>query len=65
MQVTPNQSQQTQEADEGGLSLVEMLVPLAQNLRSLIAVPLLAGVIALGVTYLLPPLFTAQPRTTQ
>ncbi len=47
------------DADEDGLHLFDVLVPLASNFKLLVFGPLLAGAIALGVTYLIPPTFTA------
>ena len=49
------------EADEGeGIGLLDLDLPLAQHLKQLIAGPLLAGVLALGVSYLVSPTFTAK-----
>jgi uncharacterized protein involved in exopolysaccharide biosynthesis len=45
--------------DDEGVSLFELLAVLAQHLKLLIAAPLLAGVAALGITYLIAPTFTA------
>ena len=46
--------------DQGEISLLELLIPLVERWRLLLAGPLLAGVAALGVTYLITPTFTAR-----
>ena len=48
--------------DDEGKGLLDAAVVLAENLRLLLIGPLLAGVVALGVTYFVPPTYTA--RTT-
>ncbi len=48
--------------EERGLGLLDLAVPLAENLRLLIAGPLLAGLVALGITFVIAPTYTA--RTT-
>jgi uncharacterized protein involved in exopolysaccharide biosynthesis len=48
--------------EERGLGLLDLAVPLAENLRLLIAGPLLAGLVALGITFIIAPTYTA--RTT-
>lgn len=45
--------------DEPGLGLLDLAVPLAENLRLLVAGPLLAGLVALGVTFVISPTYTA------
>ncbi len=45
--------------DDEGVSLFELMAVLAQHLKLLIAAPLLAGLAALGITYLIAPTFTA------
>lgn len=47
---------------EGGMSLLDIVVVLAENLKLLIIGPISAGVLVLGATYLFAPTFTA--RTT-
>jgi uncharacterized protein involved in exopolysaccharide biosynthesis len=42
-----------------GLSLVDMLRLLSRHLRLIVLFPLAIGALALGVTYLIPPTFTA------
>lgn len=48
--------------DDEGISLLDIAVVLAENLKLLIIGPLVAGLAALGITYLIAPTFTA--RTT-
>ncbi|WP_298231538.1 Wzz/FepE/Etk N-terminal domain-containing protein [uncultured Azohydromonas sp.] len=48
--------------EEQGLGLLDLALPLAENLRLLIAGPLLAGLTALGITFIIAPTYTA--RTT-
>jgi uncharacterized protein involved in exopolysaccharide biosynthesis len=48
--------------DDDGISLLELAALLAENLKFLVGGALLAGVVALGITYLIKPTFTA--RTT-
>lgn len=50
------------DAVDSGASLLDLVIPLLENLRLLIALPLLAGLLALGVTFVLKPVYTA--RTT-
>ena len=47
---------------DAGITLLELLVPLAEGWRWLVLAPLAAGLGALGVTYVVSPRFTA--RTT-
>jgi capsular polysaccharide biosynthesis protein len=47
------------DADDEGMSLGEMGAALRERLALLIVAPLVAGVLALGVTYLIAPTFTA------
>ncbi|MCO4095140.1 MAG: lipopolysaccharide biosynthesis protein [Acidovorax sp.] len=44
---------------DAGLSLGEVVSALAQHLKLLIVGPVAAGALALGITYLIPPTFTA------
>jgi len=58
----PTQGLETPEAaydEDDGISLFELLALLGQHLKLLIAGPLLAGLAALGITYLIAPTFTA------
>jgi len=46
--------------DEEGLSLLDLAIPLAEHWKLLVIGPLLAGLVALGITYLIKPTFTAR-----
>ncbi|UCH18056.1 MAG: lipopolysaccharide biosynthesis protein [Burkholderiales bacterium] len=46
--------------EDEGLSLLDLAVPLAEHLKLLIIGPILAGLVALGITYLIAPTFTAR-----
>jgi len=54
----PRTEDQAEERDEG-LSLLDLALPLAMHLKLLFFGPLLAGLAALGITYLIAPTFTA------
>jgi uncharacterized protein involved in exopolysaccharide biosynthesis len=55
--VAPSQNQQ-----ETGLSLLELVLIVAEHLRLVIAVPLGTALLALGVAFLIPPTYTATAR---
>lgn len=44
---------------DGGISLLDLLQVIAENLRTLVLVPVIAGALALGVSFLITPTFTA------
>jgi uncharacterized protein involved in exopolysaccharide biosynthesis len=46
--------------DDEGLSLLDLALPLAQHWKLLLIAPLLASVVALGVTYLMKPIYTSR-----
>ncbi|MDH4393943.1 MAG: Wzz/FepE/Etk N-terminal domain-containing protein [Aquabacterium sp.] len=46
--------------DSGGLSLTELLRPLRRAWLTLLLLPLAAGVVAVGLSFLVPPTFTAR-----
>jgi uncharacterized protein involved in exopolysaccharide biosynthesis len=46
--------------DDEGLSLLDLALPLAQHWKLLLIAPLLAGLVALGITYLMKPTFTSR-----
>ena len=46
--------------DDEGLSLLDLAIPLAEHWKLLVIGPLLAGLAALGITYLIAPTFTAR-----
>jgi uncharacterized protein involved in exopolysaccharide biosynthesis len=48
------------DAVDDGLTLLDLLIPLAESLWTLILVPIVIGLLALGVTFLIPPTFTAR-----
>jgi uncharacterized protein involved in exopolysaccharide biosynthesis len=48
--------------DEGEISLLDLALVFAENLRLLILIPLAAGFVALGIGYLITPTFTATTR---
>ena len=50
------------EQDSDEISLLDLALVLAENLRLLIFVPLLAGLVALGISFLIPPTYTATTR---
>jgi len=50
------------EQDSDEFSLLDLALVLAENLRVLILVPLAAGLAALGISYLIPPTYTATTR---
>jgi len=50
------------DGDEEGISLLDIAVTLAENLKLLIVGPIIVGLAALGIAYLITPVFTA--RTT-
>ena len=52
----------TARADDEGLSLLDALQVMAQDLRLLVFGPLLIGLCALGVAYLISPVFTASTK---
>jgi uncharacterized protein involved in exopolysaccharide biosynthesis len=58
----PDQPTPSSAFDDEGLSLLDLAVPLAEHLKLLIIGPILAGLVGLGITYLITPTFTA--RTT-
>jgi uncharacterized protein involved in exopolysaccharide biosynthesis len=46
--------------DDEGLSLLDLALPLAQHWKLLLIGPLLAGLVALGLTYLMKPIYTSR-----
>lgn len=49
-------------AEEGEISLLDLLQVVAENLRLLVLAPLAAGLLALGISFAIPPTFTANTR---
>ena len=48
------------EEDDEGIDLLDLALPLLQHWKLLVAGPLLAGIVALGITYLIKPTFTSR-----
>ena len=48
--------------DNDEVSLIDLFQVILDNLKLLILVPLAAGLVALGITYLIPPTFTATTK---
>lgn len=48
------------EAEDEGFGLLDLLILVAENLKLLILGPLVAGAMALGITFLIPPTYTAK-----
>lgn len=46
--------------DDEGLSLLDLALPLVQHWKLLLIGPLLAGLVALGITYLMKPIYTSR-----
>lgn len=57
-QTTPASGQSPADSDDE-ISLLDLLIPLAQNWRLLVLGPLAAGVLALGGSFLIKPTFTS------
>jgi tyrosine-protein kinase Etk/Wzc len=55
-----SQSQNAEHGDE--ISLLDLLQVVVENLRLLILLPLLIGLVALGASFLIPPTFTATTK---
>ena len=49
-----------QPGEPGGLQLIDVAISLAANIRLLVLGPLAAGLLALGITYMVSPVFTAR-----
>jgi uncharacterized protein involved in exopolysaccharide biosynthesis len=52
--------QVTEDEDDAGIDLLDLALPVLQHWKLLVAAPLLAGVVALGGTYLIQPTFTSR-----
>src|SRR5688572_9480457 len=57
---------ETREAPEHKLQenngVLDVMITIAENLRTAAAAPILAGAVALAITYLMPPTYTAVAR---
>ncbi|KAF1045177.1 Wzz/FepE/Etk N-terminal domain-containing protein [Xylophilus sp.] len=56
----PSAHTPTEAADEDEISILDVLLVIAENLRLLIVGPILAGLVALGIAFLIPPTYTAE-----
>ena len=54
--------QQTPEAEDDEISLLDLLQTIVDNLRLLVLGSLAAGVLALGISFLIPPVYTAKTQ---
>lgn len=59
--MTPSQVPQPVEADDE-ISLLDLALVLAENLRLLVLGPLTVGLAALGISFLIPPTYTAKTQ---
>ncbi len=65
MPVNPNSDLRAHEPrvqDNDEINLLDLLVVIADNLRLLVLAPLAIGIVALGISFLIPPTFTAKTR---
>ena len=65
MPVNPTPDLRAHEAraqDNDEINLLDLLVVVADNLRLLVLAPLAIGIVALGISFLIPPTFTAKTR---
>ena len=53
-------AQEAYDDDEAGVDLLDLALPLLQHWKLLVVLPLLAGMAALGITYLIKPTFTSR-----
>lgn len=53
---------QASDDDDDEISLLDLFATLAENLRLLVVAPLLAGLAALGISFLMTPVYTAQTK---
>ena len=56
------QSMSSSMPDDDEISLLDLLQVVADNLRLLVLGPLVAGLLALGYSYTIPPTFTATTK---
>ena len=56
------QHQTAQSGDDDEITKLDLLQTIAENIRLLIVGPLLVGLAALGISYLIPPTFTASTK---
>ena len=60
--VIPSPDQQSMPADDGEISLLDLLQVIADNLRLLVLGPLVAGLLALGYSFTIAPTYTATTK---
>ncbi len=60
--VAASEARQFMHADDDEISLLDLLQVVADNLRLLVLGPLAAGLIALAITFAIPPTFTASTK---
>ena len=61
--VVASEARQSMPEDDE-ISLLDLLQVVADNLRLLVLGPLVAGLLALGITFAIPPTFTGPLRAT-
>lgn len=61
-ELNPAASAQAAKPQDDDIDLLDLLQVVADNLRLLVLVPLLAGLLALGVTFIIKPTFTATTK---
>ncbi len=59
---TPSNVMSAQETDEDEISLLDLLQLIVDNLRLLVLGPLACGLVALGISFVMPPTFTAKTQ---
>jgi uncharacterized protein involved in exopolysaccharide biosynthesis len=57
-----NMTEPIASANDDGMSLLDLLVVLAENTKLLIVIPIVAGLAALGIAFLITPTFTATTK---
>jgi len=57
--LSPAQGAQNQSDDEGAISILDLVLIVAQNIKLLIVGPLAIGILALAYAFTIPPTFTA------
>lgn len=60
--VTASEARQSIQSEGDEISLLDLLQVVAENLRLLVLGPLVVGLLALGITFVIPPTFTATTK---
>lgn len=60
--VTASEARQSIQSEDDEISLFDLLQVVAENLRLLVLGPLVVGLLALGITFAIPPTFTATTK---